>query len=128
MSLDRRTFLKGTALATAATAWPVSADEQTPTVQIAIDTNQVVGALPHIWSECAGSDRAAITLRESWRHDLDRWTAEAGLKRVRFHGIFNDELGVFAPSILSHDKKPNFQNIDRVYDGLVARGAPRSSS
>lgn len=122
MTLDRRTFLKSSALAAAAAAWPASAEEPAPAVQITIDTNQVIGPLPHIWAECAGSDRAAITLRESWRRDLDRWTAEAGLKRVRFHGIFNDELGVFAPSIMSHEKKLNFQNIDQIYDGLLARG------
>jgi xylan 1,4-beta-xylosidase len=84
----------------------------------------VSGALAHVWEESAGSDRAAITLRESWRQDLDRWRNEAGLKRVRFHGIFNDELGVYAPSILNRGKQaaPNFQNVDRVYDGLQARG------
>jgi len=90
---------------------------------VTIDTRKTTGALHHVWSECAGSDRAAITLRESWRHDLDRWKNEAGLKRVRFHGILNDELGVFAPSILNRGKvTPNFQNVFEVYDGLIARG------
>jgi Glycosyl hydrolases family 39 len=70
-----------------------------------------------------GSDRAAITLRDDWRQDLIRWHTEAGLKQVRFHGIFNDELGVDAPSILSRGvAQLNFQNIDRVYGGLLARG------
>jgi xylan 1,4-beta-xylosidase len=124
MTLDRRTFLQGSASAALAAAWPSLAQQSAATVQVTIDTRQVTGPLPHIWEECAGSDRAAITLRESWRHDLDRWRSEAGLKRVRFHGIFNDELGVYAPSILNRGKQaqPNFQNIDRVYDGLVARG------
>jgi len=81
--------------------------------QVHIDLTNEVGALEHIWSRCAGSDRAAITLREAWRKDLDRWANEAGLKRVRFHGILNDELGV---SVV------NFQNVDAVYDGLLARG------
>jgi len=123
MTADRRTFLKNGALTLAAVAaWPALAQEQV--VQVSIDTRQVTGSLPHIWEECAGSDRAAITLRESWRLDLDRWHSEAGLKRVRFHGIFNDELGVYAPSILNRGKAqtPNFQNVDRVYDGLLARG------
>lgn len=121
-SVDRRAFLQGTMLAAAAAAWPVLGEFRR-TIPVTIDTRQVTGPLPHIWEECAGSDRAAITLRESWRHDLDRWRAEAGLKRVRFHGIFNDELGVFAPSILARTKgAPNFQDVDRVYDGLVAHG------
>lgn len=123
MTADRRSFLKNGALTlAAAAAWPALAEE--PVVPVSIDTRQVTGLLPHIWEECAGSDRAAITLRESWRLDLDRWRSEAGLKRVRFHGIFNDELGIYAPSILNHGKAqaPNFQNVDRVYDGLLARG------
>jgi xylan 1,4-beta-xylosidase len=42
---------------------------------------------------------------------------------VRFHGIFNDEMGVFAPSILTGGKTEiNFQNVFQVYDGILARG------
>jgi xylan 1,4-beta-xylosidase len=124
MPQDRRTFLKNSAFTLAAAAWPALAQERTAVVPVTVDTREVTGPLPHIWEECAGSDRAAITLRESWRRDLDRWHSEAGLKRVRFHGIFNDELGVYAPSILDRGKSPtpNFQNVDQVYDGLLARG------
>ena len=124
MTLDRRTFLQNSALTVAAATLPALAEEQPVVVSVDIDTRQVAGSLPHIWEECAGSDRAAITLRESWRRDLDRWRTEAGLKRVRFHGILNDELGVYAPSILNRGQPeaPNFQNVDRVYDGLLARG------
>jgi xylan 1,4-beta-xylosidase len=123
MTLDRRTFLKNSALTVAAAALPAVASAQSAVVPVHIDTRQVTGSLPHIWEECAGSDRAAVTLRESWRRDLDRWRREAGLKRVRFHGIFNDELGVYATSILNRGKPdaPNFQNVDQVYDGLLAR-------
>jgi xylan 1,4-beta-xylosidase len=125
MTIDRRSFLQTTlqtgAFAAAATAWPALAAAET--VAVKIDTRAATGPLPHIWAECAGSDRAAITMRESWRRDLDRWHREAGLKRVRFHGIFNDELGVNAPSIVSRgDQPPNFQNIDAVYDGLIEHG------
>lgn len=121
MMLDRRAFLQSSAFAVAAAALPASA--QTQLVPVSIDARQVTGALPHVWEECAGSDRAAITLRESWRRDLERWHTEIGLKRVRFHGIFNDELGVYAPSILNRGgpEVPNFQNVDQVYDGLLAR-------
>lgn len=123
MAFSRRTFLHGSAGVALAAAWQARAQESAA-IPVSIDTREVVGPLPHVWKESAGSDRAAITLRESWRKDLDRWHAEAGLKRVRFHGIFNDELGVFAPSIQNRGNvtEPNFQNIDRVYDGLVERG------
>jgi xylan 1,4-beta-xylosidase len=124
MTADRRTFLTGGACTLAAAALPTLAQESLGVVQVRIDTRVVSGALPHIWEECVGSDRAAITLRESWRRDLGRGHAEAGFKRVRFHGIFNDELGVYAPSILNrnHPAAPNFQNVDQIYDGLLACG------
>lgn len=93
-----------------------------PTASVTVDLNQTVGPLDHVWSACVGSDRAAITLREQWRKDLRRFQSETGLQRVRFHGIFNDELGVFAPSIQSPTKVPNWQNVDRVYDGLLECG------
>jgi xylan 1,4-beta-xylosidase len=123
MTIDRRSFLARAALVGTASALPSAARAETELVPVMIDTRQAIGRLEHIWSECAGSDRAAITLRESWRRDLDRWRTEAGLKRVRFHGIFADELGVHSPSILSRgERPPNFQNVDQVYDGLVERG------
>jgi xylan 1,4-beta-xylosidase len=123
-SFDRRSVLGGaTALAAASLAQPVLAQAELETVSVSIDTRQVTGPLSHVWAESAGSDRAAITMRESWRHDLDRWRNEVGLKRVRFHGILNDELGVYAPSILTRGKAiPNFRDVFEVYDGLIDRG------
>ncbi|MFC0205791.1 GH39 family glycosyl hydrolase [Novosphingobium soli] len=122
--MQRRQFIQaGGMLAAAATlprpAWALAPER----VPVTIHAREVTGSLAHVWEESAGSDRAAITLRERWRQDLDRWVDEVGLKRVRFHGILNDELGVYAPSILNRGKpKPNFQNVFEVYDGLIARG------
>lgn len=121
--MDRRHFLAQTSLAAAAAALPSRVFAEPPTVPVHIDLRQTTGPLPHIWEECAGSDHAAITMRESWRKDLDRWKSEIGLKRVRFHGIFNDEMGVDTPMILNRGKaSPNFRNVFEVYDGIVARG------
>jgi xylan 1,4-beta-xylosidase len=91
-------------------------------IAVEVDLERDIGALEHIWSRCAGSDRAAITLREAWRQDLDRCRREMGLERVRFHGVFCDELGVFVSGLSPGGPGPNFQNIDAVYDGLVERG------
>ena len=124
--MDRRDFLRVSAQGAAAAAalgGRAASAQGVEAVPVRIDTRQASGPLAHVWSECAGSDRAAISLRESWREDLDLWRRDVGLKRVRFHGIFNDELGVFAPSILhGNPKEPNFRNVFEVYDGLVARG------
>jgi len=121
--MDRRSFLTNGSLMAASTALPGPLRAASAPVTVEIDIRRLVGPLPHVWEECAGSDRAAITMRESWRHDLDRWKAEIGLKRVRFHGIFNDEMGVYTPTILNRYKPtPNFRNVFEVYDGLLARG------
>jgi xylan 1,4-beta-xylosidase len=109
--LTRRQFTAtGAALGAGSLAFPAVADLATERVEI--DLRQETGALPHIWSRSIGSDRAAITLRESWRKDLDRARNEIGVERVRFHGIFADELG----------SGTNFQNVNAVYDGLLERG------
>ena len=118
--LDRRTFVTSGSVLLA--TWPAFAEQQLPMVKVTIDARAAIGNLPHVWEECVGSDRAAITLRESWRADLDRWQEEVGIKRVRFHGIFNDELnGSILPAWGSHEYIPNFQLVDQVYDGLLAR-------
>lgn len=123
MGITRRTLVRD-GVATAALAVLPTIASARESLSVRIDVARETGPLAHIWEEAACSDRAAITLRESFRRDLDRWRGEAGIKRVRFHGVFNDELGVFAPSTMNRNKieTPNWQNVDRVYDGLVARG------
>lgn len=123
--MHRRTFISHSTAALAATGLSrqAMAAEPLERLSVIVQTQEVTAPLPHVWAESAGSDRAAITMRESWRGDLDRWVKEAGLKRVRFHGILNDELGVYSPSIQNRGKPtPNFRNVFEVYDGLVSRG------
>ena len=111
----------GAAVAGSAAWGPASA----ATLPVTVDLRRETGPIERIWSRCAGSDRAAITLRESWRNDLDRVHRECGLERVRFHGVFNDELGVWPAAgvmVGPAPAEPNFQNVDAVYDGLLDRG------
>jgi xylan 1,4-beta-xylosidase len=123
IELDRRDALKAGGLAMLLAAHPVLAATGLQTISVRVDARRVTGPLPHIWEESVGSDRAAITLRESWRNDLRRWKAETGVKRVRFHGIFLDEMGVFTPTILNGRKaRYNWQRVDQVYDGLLDSG------
>ncbi len=119
--MDRRQFVQALTMSAAAKALPVFAMEPAERVAVTIRAREVTGALPHIWEECVGSDRAAITLRESWRQDIDRARADLGIKRVRFHGILNDELGVYTKTIQRRDGTPNFRNVAEVYDGMVER-------
>lgn len=120
--MHRRDFLVTSAAAVAAGAIPGAASAAAPIVQARVRSREVVGALPHVWEECVGSDRAAITLRESWRQDIERAHAELGTKRVRFHGILNDELAVKTKTWMNYRGTTNFRNVAEVYDGLVSRG------
>nr|WP_081983969.1 hypothetical protein [Massilia sp. JS1662] len=123
--IDRRQLLLAGTAITASTLLgnrAAFADDGTAEkLSVEVDLTKPVGALDHIWSKCGGSDRANITMRDDWRQDLVRFQKEAGLERVRFHGIFNDENGVYTP-ILGQQKVPNWQNVDRIYDGLLERG------
>jgi xylan 1,4-beta-xylosidase len=89
---------------------------------------------PHFWERDFGSGRAILSLRESYRADLRAVKEVTGFQAVRFHGIFNDEVGLYDP-----DRKPiqfaqmknaapaasdnagiyNFSYIDQIYDGLL---------
>ncbi|MGN6356428.1 MAG: GH39 family glycosyl hydrolase [Novosphingobium sp.] len=122
--MDRRHFLAASAATAASAAAPAfAAATASETIDVTIRSREEVGPLPHVWEECVGSDRAAITLRESWRRDMARGKAELGIKRVRFHGIFADELGVNTRTIQRmRDNTPNFKNVAEVYDGVVALG------
>ena len=119
--MDRRQFVQALAVAAAAQSLPAVGAEPIERVAVTIRSGEITGPLPHIWEECVGSDRAAITLRESWRQDIARARTELGVKRVRFHGIFNDELGVYSKTMQRPSGTPNFRNVAEVYDGLVER-------
>ncbi len=85
-----------------------------------------------------GSGRAILSLRDSYRQDLRSVKQITGFQSVRFHAIFQDEVGLYDP-----DRKPilfaqmknataaapsdntgiyNFSYIDQIYDGLLDHG------
>jgi xylan 1,4-beta-xylosidase len=88
---------------------------------IVIDTSAARHPLPHFWETMFGSGRAILSLRDSYRHDLRAVKEITGFQYVRFHGIFNDEVGVYDED---SQGRPiyNFSYIDQIYDGLLADG------
>jgi xylan 1,4-beta-xylosidase len=121
--MDRRTFLETTALAGAFTiASGIGTAEQVnpgPANRVlSVKTHETKGALPHVWEECFGSDRAVVALRQQWLSDLELVRKTTGMKSVRFHGLFNDEMGVWP----SGSKQPNFLYVDTVFDAMLERG------
>jgi xylan 1,4-beta-xylosidase len=103
------------------------------TEQLTIDAKAPTTPFPHFWEQTFGSGRAILALRESYRDDLRTVKEATGFQSVRFHGIFNDEVGLYDPD--RQVKNPslaaeaandasayNFSYVDQIYDGLLAIG------
>ena len=110
----------------------------TPTGEtLQVDARAQGTPFPHFWEQTFGSGRAVLSLRESYRKDLHSVKQVTDFQSVRFHGIFDDEVGLYDP-----DRKPiqfaqmkgattapsdnvgiyNFSYIDQIYDGLLEQG------
>jgi xylan 1,4-beta-xylosidase len=96
---------------------------QTATQQrvIAVDYARIKGNHNKFFRYAVGAGRAAEGLRADWQRDLAIAHRECGFKYIRFHGLLQDEMGVY-----SEDKqgKPvyNFQYIDVLYDAILNMG------
>jgi xylan 1,4-beta-xylosidase len=91
---------------------------QTSPVIVEVDGAAAKHDFPHYWEKMFGSGRASLSLRESYRNDLRATKRITDLEYVRFHAIFQDELGVYDED---KDGKPlyNFSYVDQIYDGLL---------
>jgi len=88
---------------------------------IEIDASAPSHPFPHFWEQMFGSGRAILSLRESYRGDLRATKRITDFEYVRFHAIFQDEVGVYDEGA---DGQPvfNFSYVDEIYDGLLANG------
>jgi xylan 1,4-beta-xylosidase len=98
---------------------------QTPLSQrtrvIAVDYSRTKGPLNTFFREVVGAGRAAEGLRADWQRDLALVHRECGFKYIRFHGLLEDELGVYRED--SNGRAVyNFQYIDAVYDAILKIG------
>ena len=99
-----------------------NASESQPVVrEITVDGNARATSFPHFWEQMFGSGRAILSLRESYRQDMRDVKAVTDFRYVRFHGILNDEVGVYSEDA---EGKPvyNFSYVDQIYDGLLEEG------
>lgn len=87
-------------------------------VSVQIDADAPSTPFPHFWEQMFGSGRAILSLRESYRDDLRAVKQITAFKYVRFHGILNDEVGVYNED--EHGNPVyNFAYVDQIYDGLL---------
>lgn len=92
-----------------------------PARVITADYRRVEGPRARFPQLVVGAGRAAEGLRADWQRDLALVRRECGFEYVRFHGLLQDELGVYTED---RQGRPvyNFQYIDAVYDALLNAG------
>ncbi len=114
MPLRPTALLLAALLTAAATAAPA---QQT----IAIDAHAPTTPFPHFWEQIFGAGHANLAMRQDYRDDLRAVKSVTGLHYLRFHGILDDENGVYTED--EHGNPVyNFAYVDQIYDGLLAQG------
>src|SRR5271166_5676342 len=108
-------------LAFSASAASLHAQSDTKPEIIVVDAKAASHPLPHFWEQMFGSGRAILSLRENYRSDLRAVKQITDFHYIRFHAIFDDEVGIYAEDGQGHPVY-NFSYIDQIYDGLLAAG------
>jgi xylan 1,4-beta-xylosidase len=91
---------------------------QTVAEAVEIDPDAAPHPFPHFWEQMFGSGRAILSLRDDYRHDLREVKRITDFEYIRFHAIFQDEVGLYDEDASG---KPvyNFSYVDQIYDGLL---------
>ncbi|MBB2921811.1 GH39 family glycosyl hydrolase [Cellulomonas cellasea] len=87
--------------------------------------------LPHVWSHCVGAGRANEALRADWQAHFREAVTVLGVRHVRFHGLFHDDMfvyrgsdgGGFGPPTPFAEPRFTFAYVDKVFDMILATGA-----
>ena len=93
----------------------------TAVTTLVIDPRAPAHPFPHFWEKMFGSGRAILALRDRYRRDLRMTKRVTEMRYVRFHGILDDEVGVYRVGAHGHPHY-NFSYVDQIYDGLLAAG------
>jgi len=105
----------------AAAASPLSSQQALDTEEIAINAQAPSRPFPHFWEQVFGSGRAVLSLRDSYRRDLRAMKSATDIHYVRFHAIFDDEVGVYSEDAQGQPVY-NWSYVDQIYDGLLDSG------
>jgi len=100
---------------------PLSSQQALETEEIAVDAQAPGRPFPHYWEQMFGSGRAMLSLRDSYRRDLRTMKAATDIHYVRFHAIFDDEVGVYSTDAQGQPIY-NWSYVDQIYDGLLDNG------
>jgi len=90
-------------------------------VEIKVDASKSAGALDHSWEAMIGSGNAGLYVREVWGEKILSHLEDAhqnlGIRMVRFHGVFGDQVGIF-----QGPGEYDFSKVDQLYDGILKTG------
>ncbi len=103
------------------TAALLSSQESLDTDEISVHAQAPARPFPHYWEKMFGSGRAILSLRDSYRRDLLAMKSATDIRYVRFHAIFDDEVGVYAEDAQGQPVY-NWSYVDQIYDGLLENG------
>jgi xylan 1,4-beta-xylosidase len=118
---DLRITLLALALACLAGVLPAQTEPASQTQTIVINAEAPAHPFPHYWEKMFGSGHAILALRQSYRRDLKSMKRVTDFQYVRFHGIFDRDVGLYSENRQGQPEY-NFTNVDQIYDGLLARG------
>ncbi|HVB87437.1 MAG TPA: glycosyl hydrolase family 39 [Candidatus Dormibacteraeota bacterium] len=90
-------------------------------VTIRVDPNAPSHPFPHFWEQMFGSGRAVLSLRADYRQDLREVKGATNFKYIRFHGIFDHDVGLYSEDAAGNPVY-NFSYVDHIYDGLLDNG------
>ena len=88
---------------------------------VRIDATAASTPFPHFWERTFGSGHAILAMRWDYLRDLRAVKRITGFRYVRFHGIFDERVGVYRRDYLGNPVY-NFSNVDTIYDGLLENG------
>lgn len=89
---------------------------------IVVNPHGTTTPFPHSWEWGFGSDFAPVTLTEAWRQDLRRLKKIVDVQYIRFHSIFDEQVGLVSGIDGDGHLILNFTRVDLIYDGLLENG------
>ncbi len=104
---------------------PPAAPGGAATVAIAVDAGTVVRPWNRFYERAVALDHANTLLCTAYgrnsQNALRKAHAQAGFQNVRFHGIFNDDVGVYSEDA-SGAAIYDWSRLDAIYDAIVDAG------
>ena len=88
---------------------------------IEIDLSDTIGTKSTFFNKCVSTSRAYLLLRHDHQEHILKAAKECGFKYLRFHGLFQDDLGIYREN-KAGEPIYSWQYADQVYDFIIDSG------